>query len=181
MKLVDLIFSYYDVFEGKYDFLIDKYRSESVSTDELINANNQFLTDLINTHAKSNLLSKYVSLHSIQFNEHINELFGDTELVREIIKVGSNISDYFGYCGFCSDSVNISDGFCLLIDSRSLAFSHNDVHSITDLISKNIRFRKVVYVPTKFDPAYQLPTYSIFGVSFNIVPGANIKYPFIEF
>ena len=181
MKLLDLIFAYYDVFEGKYEFLTKLQNSKSVSNDELIKAHNQFLTDLINTHAKSSLIGKYVSLNSPLFNQNMPPLFGNKPLVKEIIKVGSNLSEYFGYCGFSSDSTNISDGFSLVIDSNSLAFSHNNVHAISDLISKIIRFRKVVYVPTKFDPAYQLPTYSLFNVSFYIVPGTKIKHPYIEF
>lgn len=181
MRLIDLVFSYCDIFAGKYDFLHELHNKKRITNSELINANNQFLTDLINCHAKSNLLNKFVSLNSDCFNQNMEQLFGDHELVKEIIKVGSNLSDYFGYCEFCCDSISIAEGFSLVIDKHSLAFSHNDVHSISDLISRNIRFSKAVYVSTKFDPAYQLPTYSLFGVSFFIVPGNTVKYPFIEF
>lgn len=180
MKLFEFLSTYYDAFEGKYDYLLRRYDSKSITNNELIKANNQFLTDLINTHAKANLVSKYVSVNSAEFETNMARVFGDLALVKEVVKVGSNLSDCFGYCGFSSDSIKITDGFSLVIDSSNLAFSHNDVRSMSDLISRNIRFRKVVYVPTKFDPAYQLPTYSLFGVNFHIVPGSKIKNPFVE-
>ncbi len=180
MKLTDFLLTYFDVFEGKYDFLAAKHNLKGVTEQALIEANNQFLTDLINTHAKADLISQYVSLNSPHFEQFIYRLFGDVELVKELIKVGSNLSDYFGYCAFVTDSSRLTDGFSLVIDSRNLAFSHNDVRAMSDLISRNIRFRKVVYVSTKFDPSYQLPTYSLFGVCFNIVPGEVTDYPHVE-
>jgi len=181
MKLLELFVSYYDVFEGKYDFLRDIYTANSISEPDLISANNQFLSDLINTHAKSCLISKYISLNTSRFDQNISSAFGNSEVVKEIIKVGSNLSDYFGYCGFSTDSKNPLDGFSFVIDSEKLAFSHNDIRSFSDLIGKIIRFRKVVYVSSKFDPAYQLPTYSVLGVSFYIVPGKNQNHLTCDF
>ncbi|MCH2056407.1 MAG: hypothetical protein MK214_07300 [Thalassotalea sp.] len=181
MNLVDSFYTYFDIFGSKYNYLVDVHNSALVSEHDLINANNQFLTDLINAHAKSGLLSQYVSLNSDLFERKMSFLFGNIDLMREIIKVGSNISDYFGYCAFCSDSVDISEGFALVIDRNSLAFPHSDVQAMSDLISRNIRFSKVVYVSTNYDPSYQLPTYSLFGVNFNIVPAEGKKYPFVEF
>lgn len=181
MNIFNSIFAYFDAFSGKCDYLLDLRQSALVSEKELINANNQLLSDLINSHAKCDLLSQYVSLNSELFENKIVRLYGDIELIKEIIKVGSNLSDYFGYCGFCTDSTNICDGFSLVIDKNALAFSHNDVHAFSDLVSKNIRFRKAVCTATKFDQAYQLPTYTIDGVNFNIVPVQKIQYPFVQF
>ncbi|WP_448211451.1 hypothetical protein [Colwellia sp. MEBiC06753] len=180
MEFFNSIVASFDIFDGKYDFLIDLHRSNNASEDHLIDANNQLLTNLINSHAKSDLISQYVSMNSQLFEQNMSRLFGDLELIKEVIKVGSNLSDYFGYCGFSSDSTKISDGFSLVIDKNCLAFSHNDVHSLSDLISKNIRFRKAINKATNFDPSYQLPTYSVYGVNFHIVPVEEIKYPYIE-
>lgn len=181
MKLLDMTLAYFDLFQGKYKYLVELHHSDVASKQEIINANNQFLTDLINSHAKSDLVSQYVSVNSHWFDENIGYLFEDIDLVKEIVKLGSNFADYFGYCGFVSDSTKLSDGFCFVIDSHCLAFSPNNMQSFTDLILRNIRFRKAIYVPTDFDPAYQLPTWSIFGVNFKIVPEQKVKYPYIEF
>ena len=180
MKWFDYVVNYFDAFDGKYEFLYALQNKAYVTNHELINCQNQLLTDLINIHAHSNLISKYVSLHSEAFKNKANYLFGDEELISEVIRVGSNLADHFGYCGYTSDSLNVADGFSLVIDRRALAFSHNDVRSMSDLISKNIRFSKAEYKSTNYDPAYQLPTYSILGVSFNVVPVEEIKYPFVE-
>ena len=180
MKWFDYIVNYFDAFDGKYEFLYALKNKDLVTNHEVIHGQNQFLTDLINIHAKSSLISKYVSLHSEAFRHKASYLLGDEELISEVIRVGSNLSEHFGYCGFTSDSTNISDGFSLVIDRSALAFSHNDVKSMSDLISKNIRFSKAEYKSTNYDPAYQLPTYSILGVCFNVVPVEEIKYPFVE-
>ena len=172
--------AYFDTLEKKCDSLIELHHSGEVSEIELIHANNQLLTDLINAHAKCSLMSQYVSLNSDLFERKIAYLYGEKEFVKEVIKVGSNLADYFGYCGFSCDSTNIFNGFSLVIDRNILAFSPNDVDAFSDLILKNIRFRKAVSTPTSFDPAYQLPTYSLAGVNFYIVPVSEIKYPFVD-
>ncbi|WP_147301937.1 hypothetical protein [Thalassotalea euphylliae] len=172
--------AYFDNLEKKCDSLIALRDSGAVSETELIHANNQLLTDLINAHAKCSLMSQFVGLNSDLFERKIAYLFGEKEFVKEVIRIGSNLSDYFGYCGFSCDSTNIFNGFSLVIDRNILAFSPNDVNAFSDLILKNIRFRKAVSTPTSFDPAYQLPTYSIAGVSFYIVPVSEIKYPYID-
>lgn len=172
--------AYFDAFEKKCDSLIERRQSGFISEAELIHANNQLLTDLINTHAKCSLMSQIVGLNSELFERKIAYLFGEKEFVKEVIRIGSNLSNYFGYCGFTCDSSNIFNGFSLVIDRNVLAFSPNDVSAFSDLILKNLRFRKAVSMPTSFDPAYQLPTYSIAGVNFFIVPVSEIKYPYIE-
>lgn len=181
MTLFNAIHAYFDIFKGKCDNLINIRSSKTQSKQELLNCHNQLLSDLINTHAKSSLIAQYVSINSESFEHDMNCLFGDKELVKEIIKTGSNLSDYFGYCGFCSDSLDIHDGFSLVIDRNVFAFSCNDVRTFSGIIAKNIRFRKAVKQASIYDPAYQLPTYSIDGIPFNIVPVAKIKYPFTAF
>ena len=128
--------AYFDSFEKKCDSLIALRHSDSVSETELIHANNQLLTDLINAHAKCSLMSQFVGLNSDLFERKIAYLFGEKEFVKEVIRIGSNLSDYFGYCGFSCDSTNIFNGFSLVIDRNILAFSPNDVNAFSDLILK---------------------------------------------
>lgn len=64
MKWFDYVVNYFDAFDGKYEFLYALQNKAYVTNHELINCQNQLLTDLINIHAHSNLVSKYVSLHS---------------------------------------------------------------------------------------------------------------------
>lgn len=178
--LVNSIIAYFDVFKGKCETLVNQRHTKVLPESDLINANNQLLSDLINMYAKCGVVSQYVSLNSDLFDKNIAYLFGEKELIKEVIRIGSNLSDYFGYCGFTTDSINVADGFSLVIDRNALAFSPNDVCSFSALISRNIRFSKAVNTASKFDPAYQLPTYSIDGVNFNIVPVQQIKYPYAE-
>jgi len=181
VRLFNQLISYFDVFAHKCDFLQNLHQKNGVSKHELINANNQLLSDLINLHAKSTLLCQYVSLHNPEFDKQTLALFGNNKLVKEVIKVGSNLSRHFGYCGFCSDSPSILEGFSLVIDRKSLAFSHNDMHLFSNIIASNIRLRKVINKPTQFNPSYQLPTYSMFGVNFHVVPVQQITHPYIDF
>lgn len=181
MTLLKTIHAYFDIFKGKCDGLIKIKNAQILTKQELVNRHNQLLSDLINMHAKSNLVTQYVSINSDSFENDMSYLFGEKELIKEVIKTGSNLSDYFGYCGFCSDSLDIHDGFSLVVDRNVIAFSPNDVRAFSGLIARNIRFRKAVKQAKKYDPAYQLPTYSIDGVPFNIVPVAKIKYPFTAF